>query len=52
MIEARSVGVKNIHTQTHATPWRDRRIMLRTRAQGRKARDRIGEGGQEAQETP
>ena len=31
-------------------PQQDRRIMLRTRAQGREARDRIGEGGGEAKE--
>ena len=29
-------------------PQRDRRIMRRTRSQRRKARDRIGEGGGEA----
>ena len=30
------------------TPQRDHRIMLRTRAQGREAGDRVGEGGGEA----
>ena len=35
------------------TPQRDRRILLRTRAQRREARDRIGRRrGEEAQETP
>ena len=49
----------NIHTQRHATsnqqpqpqdrtPQRDHRIIWRTRAQGREARDRIGEGRKEA----
>ena len=41
---ARQTSSHKPHSQD-PTPQRDRRIMRRTRAQGREARDRIGKGG-------